>query len=577
MSSADNQPSPDLSARGPLKIGVLLDSEVNDAWVFSILEAIAVSDYATLSLVILNGAPSQRLNFWQKMQARWQRGLFNRYCQLDYRRYQTVPDAFEEKDCSPLFVKSEVRTVTPIQKKFSDRFPDADVEYVRSLGLDVLIRFGFRIVKGDILKAARFGMWSHHHGDNDQYRGAAHLFWEIYERNPISGCILQVLNENLDGGVVLYKSWSSTRQDSLYLNRNQVLWKSTLFVPRCLKALHEGGWERLAESKHYGESGPYSKPIYKAPKLGTMIVFLTRRAIKALENRITKVLRSGDTPHWFIAYRKLKDNAPWQLLAPPHDRFFADPFLIEADGRNFLFFEDYLYEKEKGVISYVELLEDGTTTELKIVLECDYHLSYPFMFEHAGTRYMIPETMDANRIELYRAVSFPDQWELDRILIDNIRAVDSTIVEHDGLHWLFCNIEPEGASSSEELFIFYSESGPLGPWNPHQQNPVISDIRQSRPAGNFYLEGGQLIRPSQDCSVRYGYGLNLNRVDCLTKTTYRETLIKKITPDWFSNRCLATHTLNRNQSFEVLDVQMYLKDLRAVRPPRSSVHPFTLS
>jgi hypothetical protein len=552
----------DQPGSAPLKIGVLLDSPVNSAWVFSVLQTIASSEYSKLALVILNGAKPRPLTFRKKLRLRWERGLFNRYSQWDYRRYRTLPDAFEQRDCSPLFSSSEIRTVTPIQKGFSDRFPEPEVDYVRSLDLDVMIRFGFRIVKGGILTAARFGMWSYHHGDNDEYRGGPPLFWEIYERNPVSGSILQVLDENLDGGVVLYKSWSATNLHSLFTNRNQLYWKTAQFVPRCLKSLYAGGWESLERSVHYGKPGAYSKAIYKTPKAPRMVSFLTQRAARTFGSRIKRMLGFNARLLWFLAYRRLNDDATWQLLIPPADRFFADPFLVETSGRAFLFFEDYLYDQNKGVISYVELLSNGTATEPTRALECDYHLSYPFLFQHNGTQYMIPETMDSNRIELYRAASFPDRWELDRILIDNIHAVDATLVEHDGKHWLFCNVAPEGGGSSEELHIYYSESGPLGPWLPHQQNPVISDVRRSRPAGHFFIRNGELIRPSQDCSVRYGYGLNLNRVECLTTTVYKEVLVEKITPDWLSNRCLATHTLNYSANYEVRDVQMYLRDMR---------------
>ena len=40
---------------------------------------------------------------------------------------------------------------------------------------------------------------------------------------------------------------------------------------------------------------------------------------------------------------------------------------------------------------------------------------------------MLPETGDAGRIELYRAVEFPDHWELDRVLIDGLTAFDATL------------------------------------------------------------------------------------------------------------------------------------------------------
>lgn len=551
-----------LAAPVPLKIGILLDSSVNDAWVFSILEAIAASGFCKLTLVILNGAKPPVLSWKQRMQARLNRGLYNRYVRWDQNWYRKHPDAFEEKDCSALFADAEVRVVTPLQKKFTDRFPESEVEYLRSLGLDVLIRFGFRIVKGSILAAARYGIWSYHHGDNTEYRGGPPLFWEIFERNPISGCVLQRLTEDLDGGIVLYRSWSATNMCSLYINQSQGYWNSTRIVLRCLKDLYEGGWARIEESPYYGSSGVCSKPIYKAPNTMQMLSFLLRRGGDVVKNRIGKILKLCVWPRWFVAYRRLQEDGPWRILAAPKDRFFADPFLAEYSGRDFLFFENFSYPQGKACISYVELFSDGSVTEPQLALERDYHISFPFLFEYEGCRYMIPETMEAKRIELYRAESFPDCWRFDRVLVDNISAVDSTLVEHDGRHWLFCSIPNQSGTCCEELHIFYSECGPLGPWIPHMQNPVMCDVRYARSAGAFFLEDGQLIRPAQDCSVRYGYALNLCRVDSLTPSVYRETLLNRTTPDCLSKRNLAIHTLNRNNRYEVRDGQMYLADLR---------------
>src|SRR5437016_5781577 len=118
------------------------------------------------------------------------------------------------------------------RKDLSTDFSENDLDAIRSAKLDVILRFGFRIIKGEILRAAKYGVWSFHHGDNDFYRGGPALFWEIWETNPVSGSVLQILNEQLDGGQVIYKSLASTHRYSLFLNRNAVYWKTAAFVTR---------------------------------------------------------------------------------------------------------------------------------------------------------------------------------------------------------------------------------------------------------------------------------------------------------------------------------------------------------
>ena len=60
------------------------------------------------------------------------------------------------------------------------------------------------------------------------------------------------------------------------------------------------------------------------------------------------------------------------------------------------------------------------------------------------------------------------------------------------------------------------------------------------------------MRPSQDCSRRYGYALVFNRVDVLTDDDYRETPLARIEPTWHPG-LLATHTYNAGKTVEVID------------------------
>ena len=49
--------------------------------------------------------------------------------------------------------------------------------------------------------------------------------------------------------------------------------------------------------------------------------------------------------------------------------------------------EEFLYEAKKAHISVIEMDLDGTWKQPVKVLERDYHLSYPFLFEWRGQMY----------------------------------------------------------------------------------------------------------------------------------------------------------------------------------------------
>ena len=78
------------------------------------------------------------------------------------------------------------------------------------LNLDLLIRAGGGILKGEILTVCPKGVISFHHADNEVNRGGPPGFWEVYERNPRTGFIIQKLTNELDGGDVLYKGYIQT-------------------------------------------------------------------------------------------------------------------------------------------------------------------------------------------------------------------------------------------------------------------------------------------------------------------------------------------------------------------------------
>ena len=154
----------------------------------------------------------------------------------------------------------------------------------------------------------------------------------------------------------------------------------------------------------------------------------------------------------------------------------------------------------------------------------------------------VPETKRNKTIELYRCVEFPLKWEFERVIIDDLQAVDATLHELDGMWWLFCNIGGQDFSSNDELHLFYAKT-PFGPWTPHKLNPVKSDVRSARPAGRLFYQDGDLYRPSQDCSVRMGGAIVMNRITRLTPEDFKEEVVARIDPTWRKGM-LGTHTIN---------------------------------
>ena len=64
------------------------------------------------------------------------------------------------------------------------QYADQDVESVKKLKLDVLIHCGWGILRGEILKASRYGVISLHNGDNRVNRGGPADFGRSFSGSP---------------------------------------------------------------------------------------------------------------------------------------------------------------------------------------------------------------------------------------------------------------------------------------------------------------------------------------------------------------------------------------------------------
>jgi hypothetical protein len=63
---------------------------------------------------------------------------------------------------------------------------------------------------------------------------------------------------------------------------------------------------------------------------------------------------------------------------------------------------------------------------------------------------------------------------------------------------------------------------------------------------------GTLYRPSQDCSLRYGWGLNVCAINEMDERNYSETVVSKALPNW-DNNVLGVHTFNVAEGLSVSD------------------------
>lgn len=270
--------------------------------------------------------------------------------------------------------------------------------------------------------------------------------------------------------------------------------------------------------------------------------FLTRQAVRSVTLRLQA---RGRLPLWFTALRR-QASAEYEDIPAPRGTQMADPFLVAEKDRTWLFFEDVPAGAVKGRLSCMEVLAGGFSKP-EVVMEKDHHLSYPCVVADKGERFMIPESAGARAIQLFRADRFPFEWQLEATLMEDLAAVDTTPFFLDGRWYFFTSTSAPFA----ETFLFWSNSLG-GRWRLHPRSPVSSSVKNCRAAGHLFYGNDRLLRPTQDCSVRYGYGIAINEITRLTTTEFEERPASFIGPGW-RRGLLGTHTINSVGPIEVID------------------------
>src|SRR5690606_30326565 len=107
---------------------------------------------------------------------------------------------------------------------------------------------------------------SFHHGDNTVNRGGPAGFWEVIENQHITGAVLQRLTEDLDGGEVIRRCYSSTNPISATANCCNYYWQASELMVAALRELAGTlGKPSVAANETAPAWSAYSHRLYRRP------------------------------------------------------------------------------------------------------------------------------------------------------------------------------------------------------------------------------------------------------------------------------------------------------------------------
>jgi hypothetical protein len=558
----------------PLRLGLLCQSYEQPMWIRKALVDLISSNTIDIRIFLVQSSTARSLlhRFRSSLRKLWESRhywVYLVYMAIDRKIHCAIPDALAPGRIDDDLSSPSTLLVNSATNHSGVRLGKTDLATLSSYNLDAL--FCLDLTLGGLTEndLTTFGVLVFKPPLHSNAFGAADVFWPLMEGFPVTQFRLELQQASSGKNQTLCLSTLpiSLPEDhrSVYGPSNRLLWTASVWLVRMLETLSLNGIHPLPANQSEESIEPIIFDVSHPPTNNKMVRIMAKRCVQRTGVSISGMMGFDQ---WSLGYRldeTVGDSLgipQFNRIRPPKDRFWADPFPVKFKDRYFIFVEEFLYSSNKGQISVIEMDTDGRWRKPEKILERDYHLSYPGVFLWEGNYYMLPESGSNRTIELYKCVSFPYQWTIDRILIDDIDAADPTIVEVNRAWWLFAATRPYEVIRDDnymDLCVFHADS-PMGPWTMIQNYPVKSDVRSSRPAGNLFWWKEELYRPAQDCSKNYGYAVSINKVTRLTRNDFREKEVAKIFPESIPGAS-CVHTINRCEGLTVIDMMTPLRRL----------------
>ena len=463
-----------------------------------------------------------------------------------------------------LILKKNFNKVIEIEPIFSEnkifvQYKNKDLEILAKEKLDIILRVGGAgIYKGKILKTPRLGIMSFHHGDNTWNRGLPPAFWEVVLKKPSTGFIVQILNEKLDDGLVIFKGEFATKNTYLQNLYNLYSESNKFFVKTLIKYLEQN--KKIIPTINKKKNSKIR--VFTSPNIYFIFKYLII-LLKFVLFQFKKNYIQHQTQRYEVGY--LENNwtnlnfSNLKKIKNLNGSYFADPFVIKKKNKNYIFVEEFIKSINKGVISIIEIDKVGNQRLYRNIIKESFHLSFPYIFEFKKSLYMVPESNEAKCLRLYKCIKFPNKWQYCYNLINNINCVDSLIFKKSNYYWLI-NTSSNKNDFSSQLNIFYSKTPISKEWRPHKKNPVIFDSTKGRNAG-IIIRNNNIYRISQSYGyhngiMQYGQSMTINKIIKLNNNDYKEIAVKKINPI-FKKNIIGTHHLNSVKNLTVIDYCFY--------------------
>lgn len=521
--------------KAPLKIGLIVDSEYISKWEYeAILYATSRSDIEIDSVLFCTNSISPRRYF--KHFLYFALNLFamrNRWTKRTEWR-------------GLISVRTRVKRFNAEISGIWQAVPTELIQWLGASPPDVIVKFGMNLLRDPQNLPSKFGVLSYHHGDPKKYRGRPAGFYELLFKEKEVGVIVQRLSNSLDGGEVIssgeFKIYGHSYKRSL-----ENAYGSGKFLLH--KALNNLDRPQLPESlgRIYTLPTNFQVVVFSIKILARklrwilgVLFFRKNWSISTTNKSIADVMADSDLSH---------NSMP--LDTPKEFAFAADPFFLQ-DGSIIC----EIVEKGKRIGQLATASNGNFEFIDSPYLEKTKHNSFPFVSNIEELYFLLPEMAGHGQQHL---LEIDQNNQITRSIplkgLEDESLIDPIITVQDGTIWLFAG---KLGSDLDCLFLWSSKSI-HEPFVEHKLNPIVCSPKFARNAGAIFKHEGHLYRPAQDCTVNYGDGIAIMRIDSITEDSYEETLAKTIK----FKATFGPHTINFAENIAVFDQYRNVFDLFA--------------
>lgn len=254
-------------------------------------------------------------------------------------------------------------------------------------------------------------------------------------------------------------------------------------------------------------------------------------------------------------YSRKESQIPFTIWSHSEKYWYADPLIYEYQNCEAVFMECFDRRKGKGSIGVKILTDtDNKGSQPRIVIEEEFHMSFPMIFEWNETLYMIPETEMNNSIVLYECISFPYGWKKVGEFLKGKKIVDSIVINKEADRVSLLASEYKQGDDFYTKFCRYDlvkrDGHIFSEWKGVGGDSYTLESRMAGP-----LINDNLIPVQRSTTGIYGYSIKFREwAEKIPGKCIKEVCPKDIVSD-SKKGLIGIHTYSSSSNYELIDIQ----------------------